>query len=105
MSERMSGHDSGDQLDEIGRRIEGVIGEQDRSAIAHMRPHWEVVYDAGHAYAAHLVHLHGERREATSVTVQRNGETVATCVVCNATLRLCCAAPAAGDRRAEAAIG
>jgi len=105
MSERMSGRDSGDQLDEIGRRIEGVIGDQDRSAIAHRRPHWEVVYDAGHAYAAHLVHLHGERRETTSVTTQPGGETVATCLACKATLRLCCATPAAGDRRAVAAVG
>jgi hypothetical protein len=105
MAEQKNGREPVDQLDDIGRRIEGVIGEQDRSVIAHMRPHWEVVYDAGHAYAAHLVHLHGERKETTRVTAGAEGQSVATCLACGATLELCCAAPAGGDRRAVAAVG
>jgi hypothetical protein len=104
MSERKNGTDSVDQLDDIGRRIEGVIGDQDRSAIEHMRPHWEVVYDAGHAFAAHLVHLHDGQRETTRVTVAPSGESVATCVDCGATLQLAHATGGA-DRRGVAAVG
>ena len=105
MSEQISGRDPADQLDDIGRRIEGVIGDQDRSVVAHARPHWEVVYDADHAFAAHLVHLHGERRETTSVTVGPDGASVATCQACGTTLALCCASAVGGDQRAVATVG
>lgn len=105
MSERINGRESVDQLDDVGRRIESVIGDQDRSAVEHVRPHWEVVYDAAHAFAAHLVHLHGERRETTSVTVRPDGESVATCLACGTTLQLSHAAATGGDRRAVAAVG
>jgi hypothetical protein len=106
MSERISGREeSADQLDEIGRRIEGVIGDQDQAVTEHVRPHWEVLYDAAHAYAARIVHLHGERKEATTVGALPNGEAVASCTGCPATLQISRAAPVGGDRRAVAPIG
>jgi hypothetical protein len=105
MTERNNGHEaSADQLDDIGRRIEDVIGEQDAAVAEHVRPHWEVMYDAGHAFAARIVHLHGDRQETTKIIARPDGEAVASCESCSATLQISQAVGTAGDQRAVAPI-
>ena len=106
MTGRNNGHEvSADQLDDIGRRIEDVIGEQDAAVAEPVRPHWEVMYDAGHAFAARIVHLHGDRGESTKIIARPDGNAVASCESCPATLEISRGVASVGDGRAVAPIG
>jgi hypothetical protein len=76
------------QTDEIGRRMAGVIDEQEEEVSEHVQPHWEVFYDGDKEGAERITHLHGAEKVPAQVTANSNGESLARCTQCDATLEI-----------------
>jgi hypothetical protein len=77
-----------EQTDEIGRRMEKVIDEQDDEVSEHVTPHWELFYDDSQTGAERIVHLHGAEKVPAKVTAHSDGGSVAECNQCGATLEI-----------------
>jgi hypothetical protein len=92
----------GDTTDEIGRRMAEVIDEQDEQISARVDPHWELFYDDEREDAEKIVHLHGDEKVPAQVIAHSNGESIASCTKCDATLEISRATRVQRDARESA---
>jgi hypothetical protein len=81
-------HAKADQLDDIGRRMEHMIHEQDGLVSVHSKPHWELVYDDRRQAVAAVLHLHGETKAVATVTASTDGSSAARCATCGESLQI-----------------
>lgn len=92
------------QTDEIGRRMAEVIDDQEEEVSEHVQPHWEVFYDGDQEGAERITHLHGAEKVPAQVTANSNGESVARCTQCDATLEISGATLTERDARENAPV-
>jgi hypothetical protein len=81
-------HTVTDGLDEIGRRIEHMIQEQDSMVSVPSTPHWELAYDARRERVTTMMHLHGDVKQVAIVFLDANGASEARCTNCGAALQI-----------------